>query len=98
MAGPALRVGSAMGDQVHWPSCGKCGTIVDAYGIANETDNLIEIWVRHHGERDGVVLLKGPFWGPNRLSRELRRLTFFAPTGEQIGRRMHVANPRKGAV
>lgn len=98
MAGPAIRVGTETGGIIHWPSCGKCGMVVDRYGIAEETSKYVEIYAEHHGQRDGVILLKGPFWGPNSLTREVRRLTFFAPVGEQVGRHMHVANPKKGST
>ena len=37
--------------QLLWPKCARCMRAVDAYGIENETDASIEIWVRCDGMR-----------------------------------------------
>jgi len=35
---------------VNWPKCAKCMRAVDAYGIENETEQLLEIWCKCGGE------------------------------------------------
>lgn len=79
--------------QINWPTCDRCRTldgvrpIVTAYGIANETDDLVEVWVEHHGQRDGVKLYKDALWGPWSLTNALRQMAFFADGGARVIRR-----------
>jgi hypothetical protein len=74
--------------QINWPACSVCLRIVDAYGIAEETDDYIELWARcdtHkiNGQpaKDVVRIDKHAAWGPNTLSSMLRFVGFFAKTG-----------------
>ena len=34
---------------VNWPKCAKCMRAVDAYGIENETEHLLELWCKCSG-------------------------------------------------
>lgn len=71
-----------IGPQIHWPSCLKCGKVVHAYGMGEDTRSYVDIWAEHHGDTDGLRVLKGPFWGPQSLATVVRRLSFFVPAGE----------------
>ena len=68
-----------------WPSCALCGQSVSAYGIDEETPDYVDIFVRCHGQRSGVRILKGPGYSDNQLKETLRELVFFAPSDAFTG-------------
>jgi hypothetical protein len=96
--GPVRLFGTGTSEAINWPSCGRCRRVVDAYGIDEETDAAVHVWVRHHGERDGIVLMKGPFWTPSQLGLELGGMTFFMPKAEGAEHRILRGDPKRGAV
>jgi hypothetical protein len=69
--------------QINWPACSVCMRIVDAYGIAEETKDYVEIWARcdQHKAKDLVRIDKFLGWGPNTLSSIIRFVGFFSRTG-----------------
>jgi len=71
---------------INWPTCIKCQKVVDAYGKDDETPKYIDVWARHHGQRDGVRILKGPYYGKHSFGEVMRLAQFFSTVsmgGEQ---------------
>jgi hypothetical protein len=89
---------NASGPKTGWPCCLRdaCVTedglapLVQAYGISEETADYIDLWVSHHGERDGVRIRKDAMWGPHVLGDLVLRLGFFSTRGTKLIYREHV--------
>lgn len=57
--------------EANWPKCMICRRAVDAYGISNETEKMVEVWVRCDGIRrdpntgaavHGAPYMHGALW------------------------------------
>lgn len=71
----AVRVGL-----VNWPTCARCGTPVEEYGVDEETSKEFHVYAKCHGKSDGVRLVKPVLWTPNVKTAMCARLVFFAPS------------------
>jgi hypothetical protein len=92
---------------LNWPACGKCRPhkVVDAYGIDEETDHYLDIFVRcdgvsrrvtgeevtcHPPMRSGLRVIKGAGYSLNQLRQTLRVMVFFADSGPAGERRREI--------
>ncbi len=69
----------------HWPTCLRCGDIVEGYKIGHDSSTEVEIVAECHGQKDSRVIKKHfrdvleseETW----LQEVCRMLTFFSPSG-----------------